>query len=118
MPVTSAMAHQWIAQLFHRGSRPGFDRQVVVHRPLVRAKPPVRKVVVHRNPRPVVRRVAYRYPAYYERPVVRQVVYRPYPVVYDQLIVRRVVYRRSPAVYHRPVFVQRRCFLPERYLCG
>ncbi len=51
---------------------------------------------------------------YYHRPYVRKVVivHRPYyPAYYYRPYVRRIVYRY-------PWHERRRCWLPERYLCG
>jgi hypothetical protein len=107
-------AHQWIAQRFQRVSRPHVQQRPIVQRSVARVRPRARHVAVQRTAdrRPIVRRVAYRDPASYRPPAVRQVVYRPYQVIYYRPIVRRV------DVVHRPIFVQRRCLLPELGLCG
>jgi hypothetical protein len=78
--------------------RPIVERRVI-EREIV--QPVVERTVVHRVVQPVVeRRVVY------QRPIVRKVV-----------VVHRPVVRRAHFV-HRPWHERRRCFLPERYLCG
>jgi hypothetical protein len=51
------------------------------------------------------------------QPVVEhRIVYRP-PIVRKVIVVHKPVVRRAHFV-HRPWHERRRCFLPERYLCG
>jgi hypothetical protein len=82
----------------HRVVRPVVERRVI-EREIV--QPVVERTVVHRVVQPVVeRRIIH------HRPIVRKVV-----------IVHKPVVRRAHFV-HRPWHERRRCFLPERYLCG
>jgi hypothetical protein len=76
--------------------RPVVERRVV-EREIV--KPVVERTVVHRVVQPVVE---------------RRIVYRP-PIVRKVIVVHKP--RRAHFV-HRPWHERRRCFLPERYLCG
>jgi hypothetical protein len=78
--------------------RPVVERRVI-EREIV--QPVVERTVVHRIVQPVVeRRIIH------HRPIVRKVV-----------IVRKPIVRRAHFV-HRPWHERRRCFLPERHLCG
>jgi hypothetical protein len=82
----------------HRIVRPVVERRIV-EREIV--QPVVERTVVHRVVQPIVeRRIIH------HRPVVHKVV-----------VVRRPIVRRAHFV-HRPWHERRRCFLPERYLCG
>ena len=77
--------------------RPVVERRII-EREVV--QPVVERTVVHRVVQPVVeRRIVH------HRPIVQKVV------------VRRPIVRRAHFV-HRPWHERRRCFLPERYLCG
>jgi hypothetical protein len=81
-----------------RIARPVVERRIV-EREIV--QPVVERTVVHRVVQPIVEhRIVHR------RPIVRKVV-----------VVRRPIVRRAHFV-HRPWHERRRCFLPERYLCG
>ena len=81
-----------------RIARPIVERRIV-EREIV--QPVVERTVVHRVVQPVVeRRIVH------HRPIVRKLV-----------VVRRPIVRQAHFV-HRPWHERRRCFLPERYLCG
>ena len=79
--------------------RPIVERRII-EREVV--QPVVERTVVHRVVQPVVeRRIVH------HRPIVREKV----------VVVRRPIVRRAHFV-HRPWHERRRCFLPERHLCG
>ncbi len=78
--------------------RPVVERRII-EREIV--QPVVERTVVHRVVQPVVE---------------RRIVHRP-PIVKKVVIVHKPVVRRAHFV-HRPWHERRRCFLPERYLCG
>ncbi len=78
--------------------RPVVERRVIEREIL---QPVVQRTVVHRVVQPVVE---------------RRIVYRP-PIVRKVIVVHKPVVRRAHFV-HRPWHERRRCFLPERYLCG
>jgi hypothetical protein len=78
--------------------RPVVERRII-ERQIV--QPVVERTVVHRVVQPVVE---------------RRIVYRP-PIVRKVVVVHQPVVRRAHFVY-RPWHERRRCFLPERYLCG
>jgi hypothetical protein len=82
----------------------------------------VRQIVEHHVVRPIVeRRIIEREIV---QPIVeRTVVHRVVQLVYQRPIVKKVVVVHRPIVrrmhfVHRPWHERRRCFLPERYLCG
>src|SRR5688572_8721398 len=78
--------------------RPVVERRVV-DREII--QPVLKRTVVHHVVQPVVE---------------RRIVYRP-PIVRKVIVVHKPVVRRAHFV-HRPWHERRRCFLPERYLCG
>ena len=89
-----------------RVERRNIEREIV--RPIVERHVVEREVVQPVVERTVVRRVV--------QPVVeRRIVYRQ-PIVRKVIVVHKPVVRRAYHV-HRP-WHGRRCFLPERYLCG
>ena len=71
----------------------------VVEREVI--QPVLKRTVVHRVVQPVVE---------------HRIVYRP-PIVRKVIVVHKPLVSRAPFV-HRPWHERRRCFLPERYLCG
>ena len=84
--------------LEHHVVRPVVERRVI-EREVV--QPVVERTVVHRVVQPIVE---------------RRIVYRP-PIVRKVIVVQKPAVRRAHFV-HRPWHERRRCFLPERYLCG
>jgi hypothetical protein len=91
---------------------PSFERRIVkrhIHHPVIERRvvereviqPVVKKTVVHRVVQPVIE---------------RRIVYRP-PIVRKVIVVHKPIVKRAHFV-HRPWHERRRCFLPERYLCG
>jgi len=78
--------------------RPVVERRVVEREVI---QPVLKRTVVHHVVQPVVE---------------RRIVYRP-PIVRKVIVVHKPVVRRAHYV-HRPWQERRRCFLPERYLCG
>jgi hypothetical protein len=78
--------------------RPVVERRVVEREVI---QPVLKRTVVHHVVQPVVE---------------RRIVYRP-PIVRKVIVVHKPVVRRAHYV-HRPWHERRRCFLPERYLCG
>ena len=91
---------------------PRVERRIIERRivqPVVERRIVEREIVQPVVERTVVRRVV--------QPVVeRRVVYRP-PIVRKVVVVQRPVVKRAHVVY-RPWHERRRCFLPERHLCG
>ena len=78
--------------------RPVVERRII-EREII--QPVVERTVVHRVVQPVVE---------------RRIVHRP-PIVRKVVVVRKPMVRRAYIV-HRPWHERRRCFLPERHLCG
>jgi hypothetical protein len=92
----------------YRPARRGFDIEDDYDEPHVGPRivkrhivqPVVKKTVVHHVVQPVIE---------------RRIVYRP-PIVRKVVVVHKSIVRRAHFVH--PWHERRRCFLPERYLCG
>ncbi len=99
-------------QIDDEDEAPRVERRIIEHRivrPVVERRIVEREIVHPVVERTVVDRVV--------QPVVERRIVHHRPIVRKMVIVHRPLVRRAHFV-HRPWHERRRCFLPERYLCG